>query len=271
MRFIGFESDGTTNVGRLIGTRVAPLTDVDSFYADLANWTRRASEAPPSMELGSLTLKPAIPRSARVPCIGLNYRAHAAEGNLPIPTEPVVFGRYAQSLAASGEAVPIIDPRTDWEGELAIIIGTPIFRGDEAAARDAIFGFAAFNDISARSFQFDSSQWSMGKNGEASGVVGEIVTRDEAGEPADGFELKTIVNGEVMQRTLTSDMIFSVERIVSYLSKAMQLNPGDIIPTGTPSGVGLARTPPVFLKPGDLVEVSIEGLGRISNPMVASR
>ncbi|MCP3731226.1 fumarylacetoacetate hydrolase family protein [Sphingomonas sp. MG17] len=243
---------------------------MDDFYRDLPRWTRTAREGSPSLDLDSLRLVPAIPLTARVPCIGLNYRAHAAEGNLPIPTQPVVFGRYAQSLAASGADVPAIDPQTDWEGELAIVIGSPIFRGDEDAARKAIFGFATFNDVSARTFQLETPQWTMGKNGEASGIVGEIVTRDEAGDPANGFELTTRVNGEVMQRTLTSDMIFTVERIVAHLSKAMRLNPGDIIPTGTPSGVGLARNPPIFLQPGDTVEVSIDRLGRVVNRIVAA-
>nr|WP_087573757.1 fumarylacetoacetate hydrolase family protein [Sphingomonas sp. CDS-1] len=269
MRFIGFDQNDTTIVGRLVGNLVAPLVPVGDFYANLPRWLAEAEKAAPMLPLRSLTLRPAIPASARVPCIGLNYRAHAAEGNLPIPAEPVVFGRYAASLCASGTPVPVIDPKTDWEGELAIVIGKPIFRGDEAEAMDAILGYAAFNDISARTYQFDSAQWTMGKNGDNSGVVGEIVTKEEAGDPAKGFTLKTIVNGVVMQETSTSDMVFSVARIVSYLSKAMRLNPGDIIPTGTPSGVGLARTPPIFLAPDDVVEIDISGLGHISNKMVA--
>lgn len=269
MRFVGFADKGVTMVGRLVGEHVAPLGPVDSFYADLDHFLRLASGAEASLPLKDLSLRPAIPGSARVPCVGLNYRAHAIEGNLPIPERPVIFGRYAASLAANGADVPVIDPKTDWEAELAIVIGKPLFRADEAEAMDGILGYAAFNDISARTFQFESAQWTMGKNGEASGIVGEIVTRDEAGDPGNGFRLRAIVNGETMQDTLTSDMIFSVAGIVSYLSRAMRLNPGDIIPTGTPSGVGLARTPPIFLKAGDIVEVDIEGIGRIRNRMIA--
>lgn len=269
MRFIGYDKAGTANVGRVHGARVAPLTDVETFYGDLDHWLEVAATAEPRLELSTVMLRPAIPLTARVPCIGLNYKAHAAEANLPYPAEPVVFGRYARSLAASGADIPMIDSQTDWEGELAIVIGKPIFRGSEADAREAILGYAAFNDVSARTYQLESSQWTMGKNGESSGIVGEIVTREEAGDPAAGLELTTLVNGEVVQRTLTSDMIFSVERIVAYLSKAMRLMPGDIIPTGTPSGVGLVRDPPVFLRPGDTVEVSIEGLGKVSNRVVA--
>lgn len=270
MQFIGYDFGPTRMVGRLVGDRVAPLTTVDDFYTDLPRWTAVAVQADAVLDLTTLVLQPAIPSSARVPCIGLNYKAHAVEGGMPIPDKPAVFGRYAASLAVSGCDVPVIDPKTDWEGELAIIVGKRVFRADEATAADAIFGYAVFNDISARTYQFESNQWTMGKNGERSGVVGAIVTRDEAGDPAEGLRLRTLVNGQVMQDSPTSDMIFSAAQIVAYLSKAMVLNPGDIIPTGTPSGVGLARSPQMFLRPGDVVEVEIDRLGRIRNTMVAA-
>lgn len=266
MRLCGYEWEGERHIGRvLVDGSIMPVATVEDFYADTAAFLAKASVDSGDRAPVDAVLRPAVPQSARVPCVGLNYKAHAAEGNLPIPDRPVIFGRFAASLAVDGDPILRFDEQTDWEGELAVIVGRPLLRASVDEAREAILGYAVFNDVSARSFQFHSAQWSMGKNGDNSGIMSSIVTVDEAGDPADGWRLLTRVNGVVMQDTLTSDMIFPVPEILSYLSQAMTLNPGDIVPTGTPSGVGLARMPPQFLQAGDDVEVSIDALGTIKN------
>ncbi len=266
MRLCGYEWTGERHIGRVLDDgSIMPVAPVNVFYADTAGFLAKAAVDSGERVSADATMRPAVPKSARVPCVGLNYKAHAAEGNLPIPDRPVIFGRFAASLAVDGDAIPRFDEQTDWEGELAVVVGRPLLRASPDEARGAILGYAVFNDVSARSFQFHSSQWSLGKNGDNSGIMGAIVTADETGDPADGWRLLTRVNGAVMQDTLTSDMIFPVPEILSYLSQAMTLNPGDIVPTGTPSGVGLARTSPQFLRAGDEVEVSIDALGTIRN------
>lgn len=269
MRLCGYQWDGARHVGRLLEDgAIMPVAPVERFYADTAAHLAAARLDEGKRVPASITFVPAVPTSARVPCVGLNYKAHAAEGNLPIPERPVIFGRFAASLAVDGDPIPRFDDQTDWEGELAVVVGKPLRRASVEEARNAILGYAVFNDVSARGFQFHSPQWSMGKNGDNSGIMGAIVTADEAGDPADGWRLVTLVNGTVMQDTLTSDMIFPVAEILAYLSQAMTLQPGDLVPTGTPSGVGLARNPPQFLQAGDEVEVAIEGLGLIRNRVI---
>lgn len=209
-------------------------------------------------------------RSGRgVICVGLNYRKHAQESGGPIPTVPIIFARWWASLASDGDLVPAMEERFDWEGELGVVIGKPMFRVDAKAGLAGVFGYCAFNDLSARTFQFETPQWTLGKNSELSGPMGSIVTADEVGDPGDGLRLTTRRNGEIVQDDTTADMIFSVGAIIAHVSRVMRLNPGDLIATGTPSGVGAARKPPVFLAPGDLVEVEIEKVGKVANPIVA--
>jgi 2,4-diketo-3-deoxy-L-fuconate hydrolase len=210
-----------------------------------------------------------VPPSARVLCIGLNYRAHAAEGGFEPPAHPTVFGRWTASLSVSGTPVPVPsgEPGLDWEGEVAAVVGAPLADADEDEARQAVLGYAAFNDITARTAQKLTSQWTLGKNADRSGPMGPIVTADEAGSPEDGWRVVTRVNGEVMQDGDTRDMIFTVPRLLSHLSATLTLHPGDVIATGTPEGVGYVRTPPRFLTPGDVVEVEIGPLGVIRTPV----
>jgi 2,4-didehydro-3-deoxy-L-rhamnonate hydrolase len=260
------------NMTQLIAQRhndgtVTPLAEISEFYHDPSRFIERPRESLPAVS--PVTFRPPVPPSARVPSIGLNYRAHAEEGGLPVPPVPVVFARYAASLAVDGDEIPILDPQTDWEGELAVVLGRPLFRASRQAAAEAILGYAVFNDVSARTFQFESGQYTMGKNGDRSGILGDIVTADEAGDPAAGWRLTTRVNEAVTQDADTSDMIFDVPSILVYLSKAMTLLPGDVIATGTPSGVGFACSPQRFLNVGDRVEVSISGLGTIRNRIIA--
>jgi acylpyruvate hydrolase len=212
-------------------------------------------------------------RPSKVICLGLNYRDHAAEAGMAIPEYPILFHKVAGSLI--GHRQPIVLPRIsdkiDYEGELAIIIGR---RGKyiiEDEALSFVAGYAAANDVSARDLQFRTSQWTTGKMLDTFGPLGPaLVTSDEVPDP-NNLSIRTILNGEVMQDGNTADMIFRVPSIVSYISQIVTLEPGDVIMTGTPPGIGNARSPQVFLKAGDTITIDIERLGTLTNPIVAEQ
>jgi 2-keto-4-pentenoate hydratase/2-oxohepta-3-ene-1,7-dioic acid hydratase in catechol pathway len=203
--------------------------------------------------------------------VGLNYRMHAKEAGLPIPEHPAFFGRWTVSLVSDGTPVPVPrgEPGLDWEVELAAVVGRPLSRADPESALAGVFGYAAFNDLSAREHQMHSRLWTLGKNADRSGPFSAVVTADEVGDPREGLRLRTRVNGETVQDASTADMIFSVGEVLAYLSEVMTLNPGDVIATGTPQGVGFKRSPPRYLGPGDTVAVEIERVGAVANPIVA--
>lgn len=274
MKLVGLAGhDGARHVtvGVLAGDTVTPLAEVTDFYSDVPYWLDRARKAGPGgVPLAEAELAPPVPPSARVLCIGLNYRAHAAEGGFEPPAHPTVFGRWTASLSVTGVPVPVPagEPGLDWEGEVAAVVGAPLADADEREAGAAVLGYAAFNDITARTAQKLTSQWTLGKNADRSGPLGPIVTADEAGGLEQGLRVITRVNGEVMQDGDTRDMIFTVPRLLSRISATLTLNPGDVIATGTPEGVGYVRTPPRLLTPGDVVEVEVERLGVIRTPVV---
>ncbi|HEX3516607.1 MAG TPA: fumarylacetoacetate hydrolase family protein [Trebonia sp.] len=271
MRLIGYRLRGAVRVAALTGDGgAADLAGVDDFWADPAGWLAAAAGRPGGLAVDQLDLVPPVRPAARVVGVGLNYRAHAAEGGFELPEYPTVFARWTPSLSVSGTPVPVPvdEPGLDWEGELAVVIGTPLREASEAEARAGFLGYAVFNDLSARHAQRRGTQWTLGKNADASGPLGPIVTADEVPGIDAGLRLVTRVNGEIVQDTSTADMIFSPARVASYLSRTFTLQPGDIICTGTPSGVGHARQPEWFLTPGDIVSVEIEGLGEITNPVV---
>jgi 2-keto-4-pentenoate hydratase/2-oxohepta-3-ene-1,7-dioic acid hydratase in catechol pathway len=272
VQFIGYDADGKTRVAALAGAgTAADLTSVDSFYEDPAGWAAKAGSAPANLAVADLVLRPPVRPAARILCVGLNYRAHAVEGGFAIPEYPTVFARWTPSLSVTGVPVPVPsgEPGLDWEGEMAAVIGAPLREASESEAEQALFGYAVFNDLTARRAQRRTSQWTVGKNADLSGPMGPIVTVDEVGDLTAGRRLVTRINGDVVQDTLTSDMIFTPAQVAAFLSRTLTLNPGDVIVTGTPSGVGHARTPERFLGPGEEVSVEIEGIGRISNPIVA--
>ncbi|MEX5634257.1 fumarylacetoacetate hydrolase family protein [Parafrankia sp. FMc2] len=265
----GAGADGSTP-SRL---RVARIAEVDDFYADLPRWAevaRAATAADSEHDLDDLTLAPPVPAGARVLGMGLNYHAHAAETGLDLPKRPPIFGRWTASLVVDGTPVPVPpgERGLDWEGELAAVVGTRLTDVDEDTALRGVFGYAAFNDLSARRAQGASAQWTLGKNADRSGPMGSVVTADQVGDPGAGLRLVTRVNGEVVQDGDTSDMIFSVGRILSFVSRTVTLNPGDLLITGTPAGVGYIRTPPRYLGPGDVVDVWVERVGSVRNPVV---
>ena len=206
-------------------------------------------------------------------CIGLNYAKHAAESGMEPPKEPVLFSKATSSL--SGPYDPVVIPRgatkTDWEVELGVVIGREALYVSEAEALDYVAGYCTLNDVSERGFQMDrGGKWIKGKSAPTFGPAGPwLVTADEVGDP-QSLDLSLTLNGKVVQDSSTSDMIFSVAQIVSHLSQFLRLQPGDLIATGTPSGVGLGMKPPVYLKPGDVMEVRVQGLGEQRQETVAA-
>lgn len=281
MRLSAFRDGTTVQVAVLVGDRLAPLAPVDDFYADLGRWSARASEvtagavsagAVPAgaVPIGDVTQVPAVPPTAKVLCVGLNYKAHADEGGRDLPTHPNIFARWASTLAADGDDVPLpaAEPGLDFEAELVAVVGTELRGVDAPTAGAGIFGYACGNDITARGYQHRTAQWALGKNPDGSGPMGPIVTADEVGELAP-LAISCRLNGVEMQRSTLGHMVFAPDAILAYASGCCTLQPGDVVFTGTPAGVGFRRTPPVFMGDGDEVEVVIEGVGRIVNRIVA--
>jgi 2-keto-4-pentenoate hydratase/2-oxohepta-3-ene-1,7-dioic acid hydratase in catechol pathway len=271
MRLVGIRRGRTIEVAVQVGDRVTPVAEVGDFYADLPHWLDVAGKVTDGeLAMDDVESAPPVPPSARVVCIGLNYRAHAAEGCFAPPEHPTVFGRWVASLTAgeTSAPVPANEPGLDWEGEVAAIVGRRLTDVDEATALDGVLGYAAFNDLTARTAQKLTAQWTLGKNADRSGPIGPIVTAGETGDPAEGWRVRTRVNGETVQDGNTRDMIFGVGDLLSRISRTFTLEPGDVIATGTPEGVGYVRTPPWFLHPGDVVEVEIDHLGVLRTPIV---
>ena len=283
MRLIAFQQEGRATLGARLGEEVVALADVvsglpqDPVQALAALGLPEAApalaaklEAAPRRPLKDLTLLPVVPRPGKIICIGLNYALHAKEGNNPIPEYPAVFFRGPTALAAHGQALirPKVSDKFDYEAELAVVIGQRARHLTEANALACVAGYTCMNEGSIRDYQRKSAQWTMGKNFDRTGGLGpEIVTPDELPQGPNALRITSRLNGQVMQDSHTSDMIFSVPRILAILSEVMTLEPGDVIATGTPSGVGYARKPPVFMKAGDTVEIEIEGIGILSNPV----
>ena len=213
-----------------------------------------------------------VPRPGKVICIGLNYRDHAAESNMPIPERPVVFSKFSTSVIAPGEPVvlPATSTQVDYEAELAVVIGRFAKNVKATEAYNYVLGYTAFNDVSARDFQFADGQWQRGKSCDTFAPMGQtIVTTDAIPDP-QRLSIKLILNGKTMQDSNTNQLIFGVPELIEFLTESITLEPGDVIATGTPPGVGFARKPPVFLRPGDEMEVQIEGIGGLGNPIVAA-
>jgi len=213
-----------------------------------------------------------VPRPGKIVCIGLNYRDHAQESGLAVPTTPVIFSKFSSCVIAPGEpvVVPTTSEKVDYEAELAVVIGRHAKHVSADRAYDYVLGYTAFNDVTARDFQFGDGQWQRGKSCDTFAPMGQaIVTTDEIPEPHT-LRITMTVNGTVMQDSNTNQLIFRVPELIEFITKSISLEPGDVIATGTPAGVGFARKPPVFLKPGDAMEVEIERIGGLGNPIVAA-
>jgi 2-keto-4-pentenoate hydratase/2-oxohepta-3-ene-1,7-dioic acid hydratase in catechol pathway len=213
-----------------------------------------------------------VPRPGKIVCVGLNYRDHAEESGLPLPTTPVIFSKFSSCVIAPGEpvVVPTTSEKVDYEAELAVVIGRHAKHVSADRAYDCVLGYTAFNDVTARDFQFGDGQWQRGKSCDTFAPMGQtIVTTDEIPDP-HALRITMKVNGAIMQDSNTSQLIFRIPQIIEFITKSISLEPGDVIATGTPAGVGFARKPPVFLKAGDTMDVEIEHIGGLGNPVVAA-
>jgi len=257
----------------LNASQVLDCLDLESGFVRQAKSAIETAGGSPTVNLNDVTIAPSVPRPGKIICIGLNYRDHAEESGMAIPTKPVIFSKFSSCIIAPNEPIVVPDEsiQTDYEAELAVVIGRTATNVSREDAMNYIFGYANFNDVSARDFQFADAQWQRGKSCDTFAPIGPfIATADEVPDPQD-LSIKFRLNGETMQNSTTGQMIFGVAELVEYLSRYFTLEPGDIIATGTPPGVGFARKPPVYLKEGDVCEVEIEGLGILSNPVRGPR
>lgn len=264
MRFLGFADDrgGAIGVVNNDGDALQRLCSIDEFYADVERWTTATPSGDP-LDINTITRVPPVPTTAKVLCLGLNYAEHIAETESSRPDYPNIFARWYASLSNHGDtiAVPTGDDRFDWECEMAAIIGAPLTDTSEADAMTGVLGYTCFNDISARGYQRRTHQWAIGKNADGSAPIGPVVvTADEFGDPYDK-RISTRVNGETRQDGSTGQMIFRLPETIEYITAGTSLRPGDVIATGTPSGVGDRMDPPTYLTNGDIVEVEIEDIG----------
>src|SRR5258708_1683019 len=280
MRIVHFEKGGARGIAEDEGSGWHGLTQRDRGFrgtldeliaqgADLLRIGRSLGQSP-AIDLNAVRLLPPVPVPPKILAVGLNYDDHLAESGLKKPDYPEIFARFATSLIAHHE--PIRRPREstalDYEAELAVVIGKPGRRIPQEQALDHVAGYSLFNDASVRDFQLRTPQWTMGKNFDGTGSFGPwLVTPDAVPPGARGLRIQGRLNGRVMQDARTDLLIFSVPALIEMISVAMSLERGDVIITGTPGGVGAARKPPVFMQPGDVFEVEIEGLGFLTTPV----
>jgi len=282
MRFVTIHRTGYTEPGIQLDDEVIALGDA-GFHdmisliaggADSLDRVFRWKDNPPSRDriaIADVRLASPIPRPPKVICIGLNYRDHAEETGMAIPTVPTVFAKFPNTVIGPGH--PIVLPKNstkpDYEAELAVVIGKGGRHIPESQWLDHVFGYTVLNDVSARDFQLATSQWMIGKTFDTFCPIGPvIVTVDEIEDP-HALGISTTVGGELLQNSNTSNLIFKIPQLIAHLSSVFTLEPGDVIATGTPAGVGFARKPPRFLRPGDEVTVAVEGIGALTNPVIA--
>jgi 2-keto-4-pentenoate hydratase/2-oxohepta-3-ene-1,7-dioic acid hydratase in catechol pathway len=224
-----------------------------------------------SYDLAGVKLLPPIPRPPKFICVGLNYRDHAREAGMEIPTVPTIFNKFTNVVIGPGAPIvlPKISTRPDYEAEFAFVIGTGGRNISASNALNHVFGYTLVNDVSARDYQMATSQWLMGKTFDTFAPMGPwIVTRDEIADP-HALDISLEIGGEILQHSNTRELVFGVPALVEYISSVVTLEPGDIVATGTPAGVGFARKPPRFLRAGDEVVIRIQGIGELRNPVIA--
>lgn len=237
----------------------------------LKNWLKKNAGFCPIVD-ESVRLAPPIKRPSKIVCVGLNYAKHAQESGMEIPTEPVLFFKATSAIVGPNDKViiPKNSIKTDWEVELAVVIGTKAIYVEEADAMNYVAGYVLHNDISERAFQLEKlGQWVKGKSCDTFAPIGPfLATKDEIPDPHN-LRLWLKLNDKIMQDSSTSDLVFGIPQLISYISQFMTLLPGDLISTGTPFGVGLGLNPPMYLKPGDVMELGIEGLGISRQEVIA--
>ncbi len=277
MKFASFLQQNTPGWGALDGDGIRDLRGIaPTLQAALAAGVLpgKLTEVAhaPLLPLSTLAWLPPVPDTRRIFCIGLNYVAHREETGRKPTDHPAVFMRFAPSVVGHNQPI-ILPPESDnfdFEGELAVVIGKPGRRVAESRALDHVAGYACFMDGSIRDWQLHTHQYTPGKNFDRSGAFGPwLVSADEVGDPNGALKLETRLNGALMQTTTTNQMIFPIPELINYISAFTQLEPGDVIATGTPGGVGFKRIPPVFMQAGDKVEVEIERVGLLHNPVQA--
>ncbi len=283
MKLVTFVYNGSTRIGALVGadrvvdfSQVAPSLPGDMIgllrggEAALAA-ARQAAGSSQTIALADVKLLAPVPHPDKIICIGLNYSDHAAETGQPIPKFPIVFSKYSNTVIATGENIvlPRVSNEVDYEAELGFVIGKTARHVSAANALEYIAGYMPINDVSARDYQTRISQWTMGKTFDTFAPMGPaLVTSDEVGDPGN-LAISLTINGETLQNSNTNKLIFGVPQLVEALTEVMTLQPGDVVSTGTPPGVGMARNPKRYMRPGDVVNITIEKLGTLSNPVVA--
>ncbi len=284
MRFVTYQS---SHGPRVAGVRADGYVDLQTADASLPTCLKSlleqgpaalakaaaATQAGQAFAKASVKLLPPITNPEKIICIGLNYADHAAETGAKIPTEPVVFNKFLSTLRADGDDIvlPKVSHEVDYEAELVVIMGRTGRHIQREQAMDYVAGYAVGHDVSARDWQKGKpgNQWLLGKSFDSFAPLGpELVTAEEVGDPGV-LDIQLKLNGQVMQQSTTRQLIFPVDYLIAYLSQCVTLKPGDLIYTGTPPGVGMARKPPVWLKPGDVVEIEIEKVGTLRNSVVA--
>ena len=272
MRFASCLLGDRRVAGLVEDDRVRPLRDVVELGRDTPS---ELLADPPvtdeSLPLAEVRLLPAVPHPGKIVCVGLNYRAHAEEGGYDVPDYPALFTKFAETLVAAGDPIllPPESAAVDFEAELAFVVGRRVRRASGADALEAVAGYTVANDISMRDYQYRTAQWLPGKNWAASTPLGPfLVTSDEVGDPHE-LDISLELNGERMQSANTNQFIFDVPTLVATISEFVPLVPGDVVLTGTPSGVGYRRDPKVLLRDGDRVTVEIERIGKLENPVRA--
>lgn len=260
--------------GKVVDLSVAGYSDVSSFLADgdkakAAAANLAADDSAPKLE--DVKLHAPVPKSDKFICIGLNYRDHAIESGMAIPELPTVFTKYPNAVCGHGDDIvlPSVSKEVDYEAELAFVIGKRCHKVNKADWNDVVWGYTIVHDVSARDYQLATSQWTIGKTFDTFGPMGPtLVSADEIADPHD-LRISLDLNGKTLQDSSTKQLIFDIPYLVEYLSTVMTLEPGDVVSTGTPPGVGFARKPPIYLKPGDECVVKVEGLGELRNRCVA--
>ncbi len=273
VRFAG--PDGVAHLGALEGelVRDAGPAPAAGFVPSPEGWAALATASGPERPLAELTLLHPV-NPGKILAIGLNYRKHAAESELAVPEVPVVFAKFPSSLIGTGApiVIPREETRPDWEGEVAVVIGRRTYRADRAGAREAIGGISALNDVSGRRAQLETPlrQFTLGKSFDTFTPMGPAIASIEDLD-LEEIEVSTTVSGELMQQATTRELIFPIAELIVYLSAGVTLEPGDVIATGTPSGVGDSRKPPRYLREGDTVEITVAGVGTLRNPVTMER
>lgn len=272
MRYASCSHEGRCFAAVVERDQVFPLSGVGELGRETGTDVLAAAEpVAEGIPLAAVTLRPVIPAPGKIVCVGLNYLAHVGETGRDIPEYPVLFTKFAASLTGPFERVPLPpeSSQVDWEGELAVVIGRAGRRIPVESALDHVAGYTVADDVTMRDFQYKTHQWLQGKAWERSTPLGPfLVTPDEVGDPGT-LDLRMTLNGEQMQAASTAQLMFDVPTLIARVSEFVSLEPGDVLLTGTPGGVGFRRDPQVFIRPGDRVVVEIDRVGRIENDFFA--